>query len=120
MGTEVTIVGLMDRIVPVEDEDVSKELARSFKKQGIKTMTSAEVHKIDTKSKTLKVHVKTKKGVEVIECDQVLSAVGVVGNIENLGLEEVGVKTERGTIVVDEFNRTNEIGRASCRETAQN
>lgn len=110
MGTEVTIVELMDRIVPVEDEDVSKELARSFKKQGIKTMTSAEVQKVDTKGKTLKVHVKTKKGVEVIECDQVLSAVGVVGNIENLGLEEVGVKTERGTIVVDEFNRTNVEG----------
>ncbi|QXD14968.1 dihydrolipoyl dehydrogenase [Rhodocaloribacter litoris] len=110
MGTEVTLIEVMDRIVPVEDADVSKELARQFKKAGINVMTSAEVLGVDTKGKTLKVKVKTKKGEEVIECDQVLSAVGVVGNIENLGLETVGVKTERGAIVVDGFGRTNVPG----------
>lgn len=110
MGTDVTVVELLDRLVPVEDEDVSKELGRAFKKQGIKTMTSAEVQKVDTKGKTLKVHVKTKKGEEVIECDQVLSAVGVMGNTEDLGLEDLGIKVERNTIVVDEFNRTNVEG----------
>ncbi len=110
MGTEVTVVELLDRLVPVEDEDVSKELARSFKKQGIKTMTGTEVQKVDTKGKTLKVHVKTKKGEEVIEADQVLSAVGVVGNVENLGLEELGIKVEKGAIVTDEFSRTNVEG----------
>ncbi|RMF56572.1 MAG: dihydrolipoyl dehydrogenase [Bacteroidetes bacterium] len=110
MGTEVTLIEVMDRLVPVEDADVSKELARAFKKAGINVMTSAEVQSVDTKGKTLKVKVKTKKGEEIIECDQVLSAVGVVGNIENLGLETVGVKTERGAIVVDGFGRTNVPG----------
>lgn len=110
MGTDVTIVELLDRLVPVEDVDVSKELERSFKKQGIKVLTSAEVQSVDTKGKTLKVAVKTKKGQETIECDQVLSAVGVVGNIEDLGLEELGVKTEPGRIVIDEFGRTNVEG----------
>ncbi|MEQ9105476.1 MAG: dihydrolipoyl dehydrogenase [Rhodothermales bacterium] len=107
MGTEVTIVELMDRIVPVEDKDVSRELAKAFKKMGINVLTGASVEKVDTKGKTLKATVKTKKGEEVIECDQVLSAVGVAGNIENLGLEKVGVKTERGAIVIDEFGRTS-------------
>lgn len=110
MGTEVTVVELLDRLVPVEDEDVSKELARSFKKQGIKTMTGAEVQKVDTKGRVLKVHVKTKKGEEVINTDQVLSAVGVVGNVEDLGLEDLGVNVEKGTIVTDEFSRTNVEG----------
>jgi dihydrolipoamide dehydrogenase len=110
MGTEVTVVELLDRLVPVEDEEVSKELARSFKKQGINTMTSAEVQKVDTKGKALKVHVKTKKGEEILEADQVLSAVGVVGNIEDLGLEELGIKTDRGSIVIDEFGRTSVEG----------
>src|SRR5690554_6550292 len=110
MGTEVTIVELLDRLVPVEDEEVSKEHTRSFKKQGIKTLTRAEVQKVDTKGKTLKVHVKTKKGEEVIVADQVLSAVGVVGNVETLGVEEVGVKVERGAIVIDEFGRTSVEG----------
>lgn len=110
MGTEVTIIELLDRLVPVEDKDVSKELARSFKKQGMKVMISAEVQGVDTSGDTLKVSVKTKKGVQEIECDQVLSAVGVAGNIEDLGLEKLGVKTDRGAIVVDEFNRTNVNG----------
>jgi len=110
MGTEVTLVELMDRIVPVEDKDVSKELARWFKKMGIKIMTDSSVEKVESGGKTLKVHVKTKKGEEIIQTDQVLSAVGVSGNIEDLGLETAGVKTDRGTIVVDEFNRTNISG----------
>ncbi len=110
MGTDVTVVELLDRLVPVEDADVSKELEKAFKKQGIKTMTSAEVQSVDTKGKSLKVKIKTKKGQETIECDQVLSAVGVVGNVEDLGLEEVGVKAEKGRIVVDEFYRTNVEG----------
>ncbi|GMQ82312.1 MAG: dihydrolipoyl dehydrogenase [Rhodothermia bacterium] len=110
MGTKVTLVELMDRIVPVEDKDVSKELARWFKKMGIKIMTGSSVEKVDTGSKTVKVHVKTKQGEEIIYADQVLSAVGVVGNVEDLGLEKAGVKTDRGAIVVDEFNRTNISG----------
>ena len=93
MGTEVTIIELQDRMVPVEDKDVSRELARAFKKQGIKVMTGSKVSSVDTKGKSLQVKIETKKGVETIETDQVLSAVGVVGNIESLGLEKVGVKT---------------------------
>lgn len=110
MGTEVTIVELLDRLVPVEDADVSKELERAFKKQGIKFKTSAEVQSVDTSGDTLKVVVKTDKGEETIECDQVLSAVGVVGNTEDVGLDKAGVKTEPGKIVVDEFFRTNVEG----------
>jgi dihydrolipoamide dehydrogenase len=110
MGTEVTVIELLDRLVPVEDKDVSKELARSFKKAGINIMTASEVQGVDTKGKELKVKVKTKKGEETVVCDQVLSAVGVTGNIENMGLEDVGVKTDRGAIVIDEFGRTNVEG----------
>ncbi len=110
MGTEVTLIELMDRIVPIEDADISKELERAYRKMGIKVMTSAQVESVDTKGKTLKVRVKTKKGEEVIQADQVLSAVGVVGNIEDLGLEELGVETKPGQIVVDEFYRTNVEG----------
>ena len=110
MGTEVTIVELVDRLVPVEDEDVSKELKRAFKKAKIKILTGAQVMKVDTSGKELKVEIKTVKGTEVIATDQVLSAVGVVGNVENLGLEKLGIKTDRGSIVTDEFSRTNVPG----------
>jgi len=110
MGTEVVLVELLDRIVPVEDKDVSKELARWFKKMGIKIMTKASVQKVDTSGKTVKVHVKTAAGEEIIETDQVLSAVGVTGNIEGIGLEKAGVKSEKGAIVVDEFNQTSAPG----------
>ncbi len=110
LGTEVTIVEFMDRIVPVEDEDVSKQLERTFKKSGMKVMTSSEVTKVDTKGSGCKVTVKTKKGEEQIDCDVVLSAVGVATNIENLGLEEVGVKTEKGKVIVDDFYKTNVDG----------
>lgn len=110
MGTEVTIVEFMDRLVPVEDEDVSKELGRTFRKMGIKVMVSSQVQKVDTSGKVLKVTVKTSKGEETLETDQVLSAVGIVGNVENLGLEKLGIKTDRGSIVVDGFGRTNVEG----------
>ncbi|HEX7071786.1 MAG TPA: dihydrolipoyl dehydrogenase [Rhodothermales bacterium] len=110
MGTEVTIVELLDRLVPVEDADVSKELERSFKKAGIKTLTAAQVQGVDTKGSGVKVKVKTTKGEQVIEADQVLSAVGVMGNVENLGLEDVGVKHEKNTITIDDFGRTSAQG----------
>ncbi len=110
MGTEVTIVEYLPSIVPVEDEDVSKQLERSFKKTGIKIMTSSEVTKVETAGKACVVHVKTKKGEEKIECDIVLSAVGVQANIENIGLEQVGIKTEKGKINVDSFYKTSVDG----------
>ncbi len=110
MGTEVTVVEVMDRMVPVEDKDVSRELARAFKKTGIKVMTGSMVKSVDTSGKTLKVSVEIKKRIEVLEADQVLSAVGVSGNIEDIGLEKAGVKTDRGAVVIDEFCRTNVSG----------
>ncbi|PIQ61230.1 MAG: dihydrolipoyl dehydrogenase [Bacteroidetes bacterium CG12_big_fil_rev_8_21_14_0_65_60_17] len=110
MGTDVTIVELLDRIVPVEDKDVSRELAKAFKKSGIKIMTNASVEKVNTSGKVLKATIKTKTGEEVIECDQVLSAVGVVGNIESLGLEAIGVETNKGSVKVDGYGQTNVQG----------
>lgn len=110
LGTEVTVVEFMDKIVPVEDDEVSKQLERSFKKSGMKIMTSSEVTNVDTKGKGCKVTVKTKKGEEQIECDVVLSAVGVTTNLENLGLEAVGVKTDRGKVIVDDYYKTNVDG----------
>jgi dihydrolipoamide dehydrogenase len=107
IGTEVTVVEYMPNIVPVEDEEVSKQLARTFKKNGMKIMTEAEVTSVDTKGSGCKVHVKTKKGEEVLECDVVLSAVGVVANIENLGLEDVGIATDKGKIMVNDYYQTN-------------
>lgn len=110
IGTEVTVVEFMDRIVPVEDEEVSKQLERTFKKAGIGVMTSSEVTKVDTSGKGCKVTVKTKKGEEQLECDVVLSAVGVTTNLEGIGLEEAGVKTERGKVLVDDYYKTNVEG----------
>ena len=110
MGSQVTLVELVDRLVPVEDEDVSKQLARSFKRSGIKVMTGASVQKVDRIGSGVAVTVKTKSSTRVIEVDQVLSAVGVTGNIENLGLEQVGIRTEKGHIVTDEFGRTGVQG----------
>ena len=98
MGTEVTIVEYFPRIVPVEDEDVSKQLERSFKKSGIKILTSTEVTSVDTSGKGVKATIKTKKGEEVLEADMVLSAVGIKTNIENIGLEDVGIVTDRDKI----------------------
>ena len=110
IGVEVTIVEYMPNIVPVEDEEVSKQLGRSFKKNGIKIMTEAEVTEVDTKGSGCKVKVKTKKGEETLDCDVVLSAVGVVANIENIGLEDVGIATDKGKIMVDDFYKTNMDG----------
>lgn len=107
IGTKVTIVEFMDKIVPVEDEEVSKQLERIYKKAGMNIMTNSEVTAVDTKGKTCKVTVKTKKGEEVLECDVVLSAVGVSTNIEGIGLEDVGVATDRGKVIVDDYYKTN-------------
>jgi len=107
MGVEVTIVEFMDNIVPVEDEEVSKQLGRSFKKSGIKVMTKSSVESVDTKGASCKVLVKTKKGEETIECDVVLSAVGIKRNIEDIGLEEVGIATDKDTILVNDYYQTN-------------
>ena len=110
MGVDVTIVEFMPNIVPVEDVDVSKQLQRSLKKTGIKIMTKSSVESVDTKGTGCKVLVKTKKGEETIECDVVLSAVGITANIENIGLEEVGIKTDRDRILVDDYYNTNVDG----------
>ena len=110
MGTKVTLIELLPNIVPVEDEEVSKQLERSFKKAGIKVITSASVDKVDTNGSGCKVTVTTKKGEEVIEAEIVFSAVGVSTNIEGIGLEETGIKTEKGKIIVDDFYKTNVEG----------
>jgi dihydrolipoamide dehydrogenase len=110
IGTEVTLIELLPNIVPLEDEEVSKQLERSFKKAGIKVMTDATVESVDAKGKTCMVKVKTKKGEEVIECEVVLSAVGVKSNLEGLGLEEAGIVVERDKVKVDEYYRTNVEG----------
>jgi dihydrolipoamide dehydrogenase len=107
MGVDVTVVEYMPNIVPVEDEDVSKQLARSFKKAGIKVMTNSSVESVDTSGKGCVVSVKTKKGKEKIECDVVLSAVGITANIENIGLEDVGIVTDKGRILVNDYYQTN-------------
>ncbi|MGB4776686.1 MAG: dihydrolipoyl dehydrogenase [Daejeonella sp.] len=110
IGTKVTIVEYLDNIVPVEDEEVSKQLLRSFKKSGISVMTNATVESVDTSGEGCKVQVKTAAGVETLTCDVVLSAVGVSTNIENIGLEDAGVKTDKGRVLVDDFYKTNVEG----------
>ncbi|AEW00644.1 dihydrolipoyl dehydrogenase [Niastella koreensis] len=110
LGTKVTIVEFMDRIVPVEDEEISKELAKNFKKNGIEIMTSSEVTSVDTSGNGVKAKVKTKDGEVTLEADVVLSAVGVAANIEGIGLETLGVKTEKGKIAVDKYYKTNVPG----------
>lgn len=108
LGTKVTIVEFLPNIVPIEDEEVSKQLGRSFKKMGMNVLTNSSVEKVDTSSDTLKIEVKNKKGeIENHEAEIVLSAVGIVPNTENIGLEELGVEVERGRIKVDEYYRTN-------------
>ncbi len=107
MGTKVTIVEFLPRVVPVEDEDISKELEKNLKKQGIDVLTSSEVTSVDTSGSGVKAKVKTADGEKVLEADIVLSAVGVSANIENIGLEQTGVKTDKGRIVVDKFYKTN-------------
>lgn len=110
MGTKVTIVEFMDNIVPVEDEDVSKQLNRSFKKIGIEILTKSSVEKIDTSGELCKVTVKTDAGEKVLEAEIVLSAVGYTTNLDGIGLEEVGVKTDKGKVLTNEFYQTNIAG----------
>ncbi|MEO7989567.1 MAG: dihydrolipoyl dehydrogenase [Chryseolinea sp.] len=110
LGTEVTIVEFLPRIVPVEDEEVSKALDKSFKKAGMKIYVNSEVTKVDTAGAGCVATVKTPDGEIKIEADIVLSAVGVSTNLENIGLEEVGVKTDKGKVIVDDFYKTNIAG----------
>ena len=107
MGTKVTIVEYLPNIVPVEDKDISKELEKSFKKSGINVMTSSEVLSVDTSGKGVSAKVKTSKGEENISADIILSAVGIKTNIENIGLEEVGIAIDRDKILVDKYYLTN-------------
>jgi dihydrolipoamide dehydrogenase len=110
LGARVTLVEVLPNVVPLEDEEVSKQLERSFKKAGMKVLTGSTVESVDTKGKKCKVTVRTKKGKEEIEVDIVLSAVGISTNLEDIGLEDLGVETENGKIKVDEFMRTNVKG----------
>ena len=107
MGTQVTIVEYLPNLVPLEDEEVSKQFERSFKKAGIKVMTSASVESVDTSGKKIKASVKTKKGEEILEAEIVLSAVGIKSNLENIGLEEVGIVVDRDKILVNDWYQTN-------------
>jgi len=107
MGTEVTIVEFMPNVVPVEDIDVSKQFERALKKSGIKVMTNSSVESVDTSGKGVKAVVKTKKGEEILEADILLSAVGIKSNIENIGLEDVGIVVDRDKILVNDFYQTN-------------
>ncbi len=107
IGTEVTVVEFMPNLVPIEDVEVSKQLEKSFKKSGIKVMTNSSVEKVETTSKGCSVTVKTSKGEEKIECDVVLSAVGIAANIENIGLEDLGIVTDQGKIIVNDYYQTN-------------
>ena len=107
MGTEVTVVEYMPRIVPVEDEEISKQMERSFIKSGIKVMTNAEVTQVDTSGKGVKATIKTKNVDEVLSADIVLSAVGIKTNIENIGLEDLGIAKDKDKIIVNDFYQTN-------------
>src|SRR5665647_2035055 len=110
MGTEITLVEFMPRLLPLEDEEVSRTLERAFRKMKMKTMTGSSVEKVDTSGEKCRVTIKTPKGEEVTEVDVVLSAVGITPNIEGIGLEECGVKTERGKITVDAYYHTSVEG----------
>lgn len=107
LGTKVTIVEFLPRIVPVEDEEVSKELEKNFKKQGMTIMVNSEVTKVDTSGEGVKATIKTQNGEETLEAEVLLSAVGISANIENIGLEQVGIQTEKGRIVVNEYQQTS-------------
>jgi len=110
IGTEVRLVEFLPNVVPNEDEEVSKQLGRSFKKSGIKVMVGSSVESVDTSGDVCKVVIKTKKGEETHEAEVVLSAVGVTPNIENIGIEELGIELEKGKVKVDEYYRTNVEG----------
>lgn len=110
LGTNVTLVEFMPRIVPNEDEEVSKQLERSFKKMKMRVLTDSSVESADTSGEKCMVKIKTPKGFEEVEADIVFSAVGVTTNLEGLGLEKAGVTTEKGKVIVDDFYRTNVEG----------
>jgi len=110
LGTQVTLVEFMPTIVPNEDEEVGKTLARSFKKAKMNIMVDSSVESVDTSGELCKVQIKTKKGIETHEAEIVLSAVGITPNIENIGLEELGIEIEKGKVKVDEYYRTNVQG----------
>ena len=110
IGTEVTLVEFLPNVVPLEDEEVSKQLGRSFKKARMKVMVSSSVESVDTKGKLCKVKIKTKKGEVVVEAEIVLSAVGISTNLDGIGLEDVGIKTEKDKVLVDEFYSTGVEG----------
>jgi len=110
IGTQVTLVEFLPRIVPNEDEEVSKQLERSFKKMKMRVLTDSSVESVDTSGDICRVRIKTPKGYEEIGADIVFSAVGVTANIEGIGLENAGVKTDKGKVVVDDFYRTNVPG----------
>lgn len=110
LGTKVTLIEFLPNILPLEDEEVSKTMEKILKKQGIEVMTESSVESVDTSGEGCKVSVKTKKGVETIACDVVLSAAGIVSNIENIGLETMGIKTDKGKVLVDQFYQTNVPG----------
>jgi dihydrolipoamide dehydrogenase len=110
IGTSVTLVEFLPRIVPNEDEEVSKQLERSFKKMKMKIMTDSTVESVDTSKEKCVVTIKTPKGPEVVETDIVFSAVGITANIEGIGLESVGVKTEKGKVIVDDYYSTSVPG----------
>ena len=110
MGTKVTIVEFLPRIVPVEDEDISKELEKSYKKAGIDILVNSEVTSVDTSGNGVKAKIKTASGEQVLQADVLLSAIGIAANIEGIGLETVGVKTEKGKVIVDKFYNTNIAG----------
>jgi dihydrolipoamide dehydrogenase len=110
LGTKVTMVEFLPNVLPVEDEEVSKTMEKILKKQGIEILTDSSVEKVDTSGSGCKVLIKTKKGDQTVECDIVLSAAGVVANIENLGLETMGIKTDKGKVLVNEYFQTNVPG----------
>lgn len=109
IGTEVTIVEIQKNLVPIEDEEIGKELAKNFKKKGINVLTESSVEKVEKKKGKVVATVKTKKGTEQIETDVVLSAVGVTGNVEGIGLEKIGVKVEKGSIKVDKSTYKTDV-----------
>jgi len=110
IGTKVTLVEFLPNVLPIEDEEASKVIERSFKKSGMTVMTSASVESVDTSGPLCKVSIKTKKGVEIVEAEIVLSAVGIATNLEGLGLEETGIKVEKGKVEVDDFYKTSVEG----------
>jgi dihydrolipoamide dehydrogenase len=110
IGVQVTLVEFLPNVVPVEDEEVSKQLERSFKKAGMKVMTSSNVESVEINGGNCKVNIKTPKSVEVVECNIVLSAVGIATNLEGIGLEETGILFEKGKVIVDGYYRTNVEG----------